>query len=301
MSDLNTEIETINNIVDKQTTTTNKLAKRELQKQDSNKVITMFNVALNDERIQALASFFQGATPRNEIRKRTGRGGGQVDFVNGYWMFRQATLLTNSRWWHEKTGIKFRPDELNPAEITVYVNVTFEDYETGKTYTHPGTGSKDVARYKEDTYKKTYVGKEQKFIDLGIDITDTTWQQEKRKQRHLFEIEHHKGEIISLGDDEKAAETDAIKKALSYFGIANDVYGHKEKKFIDPTSEEENNEDGESEEVELDVKDRYKKFGIWLKLKGLLWSEVYEILGTKEIADYEVAKQKIMEVKGIKE
>jgi hypothetical protein len=275
--------------------------KKELQKQDSKQIITMFNVALNNERTQALASFFQGATPRSEIRKREGRGGGQVDYVNGYWMFRQATLLTNSRWWHEKTGVKFRPNEENPVEITVYVNVTFEDYETGKTYTHPGTGSKDVARYKKDTYKKDWINGKAVFIDLGIDNTDTTWKQENRKQKHLFEIEHHKGEIISLGDDEKAAETDAVKKALSFFGIANDVYGHKEKKFIDPTSEEESNEDGESEEVELDVKDGYKKFGIWLKLKGLLWSEVYEILQTKEITDYEAAKVKIMEVKGIKE
>jgi len=53
------------------------------------------------------------------------------------------------------------------------------------------------------------------------------------------DIKMSSGNVIDIGDDMKAASTDALKKAASLFGLAADVYGpseknHQEENQIDP-------------------------------------------------------------------
>lgn len=258
--------------------------------------ITIFSESFNDARSKALQSFFTGITPQSAIKERAGRGGGKVKYVTGYHMIEQISLITNFRWSHKRITEEYRPNKENPIEIITDVEVTIWD-NNGNSYSHPGTGSKDVARYASDVYTKQWINGKEQFIDLGLDETDMMWQQEKRKQYHRYEIAHKRGDIISLGDDRKAAETDAIKKALSYFGIARDVYGHKEASVVDETTEEESEEAKKQREA-------VESFKRWLIHVHVRWSEVFEILGISdatEIVDFNEAQRKIIEAKGLKE
>lgn len=220
---------------------------------------TMFNSALVlREREKALKAFFEGRTPSSEIHQFEGRGKKQLDYINGYYMFRQISLITGFRWSHEKISTKFRPNESDPLEVITEVVVTIWDSD-GTKYTHPGTGSKDVARWGSD-------GKG-----------------------------HKQSDIISLGDDIKSSETDAIKKALSYFGIGNDVYGHKERTLLLGTGTDPNEQDGEIIDETLDEQDAHKLFSALLKKNHIPYSEAYQNLGTNKIENYVEAWKKLEE------
>jgi hypothetical protein len=228
--------------------------------------ITLFNSPIaKKEREKALRSLFEGHTPPSDVRKRIAGGGNEVNYVNGYWMFRQASLITGYRWSHIKLKERFRPNEEEPKEIGVDVLVTIWDNQ-GNKFEHTATGQKDVARYSKDDYKGNY----------------------------------KKGDLISIFDDIKSAETDGIKKALSYFGIANDIYGGRELQFFGNEAGEKDSESSTSLEViDYTGNDAYKGFGKWLKENGILWSEAYKILGTEIITDFKDAYEKIKKEKGL--
>jgi recombination DNA repair RAD52 pathway protein len=72
-----------------------------------------------------------------------------------------------------------------------------------------------------------------KPIEIMVKMKVTTWNKSNQPISHTAwgtkDVVYTKqGKIIALGDDLKAAYSDGIKKCLSYFGIADDVYGGKE-------------------------------------------------------------------------
>lgn len=219
--------------------------------------LSIFEAVGKKQQEQALRIWLTGRTPVKEIRKREARGGGQVNYVNTYYMTRQLSLITGMRWSSKSLQEKARPSWDNPDEVMVQVEVSYWD-NYGNAYSHTAWGSKDVARFSS--------GK-------------------------------NMGKIISLGDDLKAAESDAIKKAISYIGIADDIYGGRELSLEDLTAETPGSPVSQS-----DYKNYFVK--IISEKHKVLWSEIFTILKVKsvdEITDWKRALEEVMKAKNIKE
>lgn len=225
---------------------------------EDNKVLTLFNSGI-DKRQEAIDRLYSGETPAEFVKYRPGRGGKSVPYVEGSYMTRQMSLITGFHWSHEVIETKFRPDENNPIEVGINVRIKYWDNE-GKEYSHTAWGQKDVARYDSDSFKmdKGRIAKDEKGLSVFL---------------------HHKSDIISLFDDMKAAETDGIKKALSYFGIANDVYGKKELEVYSSETE------GERDNKEL-----------IRRIKDIMsLDKAYEILKIQSISEVEGTIEEVIE------
>jgi len=109
--------------------------------------VTIFESDQYGKDIQAaIWSLIRGRTPITEVRKRDSRGG-EVNYVNGYYMFRQASLITGFRWSSKCLREKYVPDETAPVEIGALMEVTLYD-QAGNHYSHQSWGSSEVKRYK---------------------------------------------------------------------------------------------------------------------------------------------------------
>jgi len=209
--------------------------------------LTIFEAIGKKQRIAAIQALLTGKTPEKYILTRPARGGGIAKYVNTYYMTRQVSLVTGFRWNSECLKEEFRPNKEEPVEIGAFMKVTILDG-SGNEISHYSWGQKDVARYNYDDKKGNY----------------------------------KKGDMISLFDDLKAAYSDGIKKCLSYFGIANDIYGSK---------------DYEAYEEELN--DPKKQLSKYITDKGLSYGEqVFPTLGVasfSEITDFEDALKKLKE------
>jgi hypothetical protein len=210
----------------------------------------------------AVKNLISGKTPISEVRKRDSRGG-EVNYVNGYYMFRQASLITGFRWSSKCLREKYIPSEDNPTEIGALMEVTL--YDNDKAYSHQSWGSSDVKRYAKDQFKD---GKKVHFA----------------------------GEIISLFDDLKSAYTDGNKKCLSYFGIANDIYGGRELNYF------EDQEDIEADKnpgvIVTNNTDMRTALDAYIKNKHVRYDIALSLIGVKsmnDITDYRAAYQKIKE------
>lgn len=220
---------------------------------EENKALTIFEAVADDERTKAFRNLLKGKTPITEIKQRPMRGGGTANFVNTYYMTRQISLLTGFRWKSRPLEERFYPDEKNPKEVGVKMEVTIYDKD-GNQYSHQSWGQKDIARWASD-------GKD-----------------------------HKANEPISIFDDLKAAYSDGIKKCLSYFGIANDVYGGKELEYFAT-------EEGEEGTLDMGGDQAVKAFGKFLSEKHIPVSKAIKILGISslvEIKDFKEAHDKIV-------
>lgn len=222
------------------------------------KALTIFDAIGTKERAEAIKNLLRGRTPISEIRQRPMRGGGEANYVNTYYMTRQIALLTGFRWSHTAIEDRARPNWDKPIEVGVKVEVTIWD-SNGSQYAHTAWGQKDIARYAKDNPRGNYKA----------------------------------GDIISLFDDLKAAESDGIKKALSYFGIANDIYGGKELEYFAT------DEDGDSQ-VDFGGTEAARAFGKFLSEKHVPVSKALGLLGVKslaEIKDYKEAYNVVSKAK----
>lgn len=220
---------------------------------EEEKTLTIFEAVGEKERDEAIRNLLRGKTPISEVRKRPMRGGGEANYVNTYYMTRQISLLTSFRWKSECLEERFLPNETSPKEVGAKMLVTIWD-NNGNSYSHQSWGQKDIARWTND-------GKE-----------------------------HKAGEPISIFDDLKAAYSDGIKKCLSYFGIANDIYGGKELEFF-ATDEEEDTQ------LDFSGSEAARAFGKFLSSKHIAVSKALGILGIKslaEITDYKEAHDRIV-------
>ena len=92
-----------------------------------NKLPTIFgDNSVSKHTLAAIQSLVTGKTPIGEIRKRESRGG-EVNYVNTYYMTRQASLITGFRWSSKCLQEKFRPSEEDPREIGCLMEVTLYD------------------------------------------------------------------------------------------------------------------------------------------------------------------------------
>ena len=225
------------------------------------KELTIFdNPEILKQAADAIRNLINGKTPRTEVKQREIRGGMNSNYVSTYYMTRQASLITGFRWSSEVIREKYIPDEVNPKEIGVFIKVTLYD-RNGFAYSHQSWGSAEVKRYAKVQYKDK-------------------------------EIVHQKGDIISLFDDLKAATSDAIKKCLSYFGIANDIYSGKEPEYF----AEDETESNPANITIIDVTNQRNSFDGYVRDKHIPYSKVMEILDVQsmvEVKDYAEAYKKI--------
>src|SRR4030042_139593 len=142
---------------------------------------------------EALGFLVRGKTPEDVIFERPARGGKNVPFVPGWWFIEQLNALFGWNWDFEVLDQKVEGDQ-------VWVK--------GKLTIH-GRGGAEIS--------KTQFG--------GSDVKKYAQDQQTKSGM----IAHKRGEVIDLGDDLKAAATDALKKCATLLGIARDVYGKREK------------------------------------------------------------------------
>lgn len=211
------------------------------------KVLTIFEAVGQKERNEAINNLLKGKTPLKEILQRDGRAGGIYNYVNTYYMTRQISLLTGFRWKSECLEERFLPNETAPREIGAKMLVTIWD-PGGNEYSHQSWGQKDIAR----------------------------WASEGKG--------HKANDPISIFDDLKAAYSDGIKKCLSYFGIANDIYGGKELEYFTTDDNEEGTLDFSGDQAA-------KAFGKFLLEKHIPVSKACEILKVTSLAEVKDFKE----------
>lgn len=206
--------------------------------------LTIFgdNSAFNKDIQAAIKSLINGQTPVSEIRERETRGGGTTKYVNAYYMTRQAALLTGWRWSSECLREKWWPNETDPSEIGALMQVTLYDQD-GNAFRHQSWGSAEIKKWKE--------------TGRG----------------------HIAGMPISIFDDLKSAYTDGIKKCLSYFGIANDIYGGKD------LSENYFNADQEQSIVQYSNSEARSIFDAYVRKNNVRYDIVLKLLNAQSLND----------------
>ena len=223
--------------------------------EENNTALTVFEHMDKGEVEAAIKNLITGKTPRKEIRQREIGGGRKAPYVNGYYMFRQLSLITGFRWSSECLEEKTYPDKPPHKYLGARMKVTIWD-KHGNQYSHVSWGEKPIT------------------------------------------------EGTGYFDQWKAAYTDGIKKCLSYFGIANDVYGAKDLQFL-------GSEPPETSEESIEIVDSSKSKGVvdkprieflkYLNENKILPSKVQSILGIDSIDDIEdfgKALSKVKEVVG---
>lgn len=229
----------------------------------ADKSMTIYNYfsAIRNEVKAALENLVLGRTPAEEVRSRVIRGGSKAKYVSTYYMTRMASLLTGFRWSSECLAEKYIPNESAPREIGAKMRVTIYDGE-GHSYHMEAWGQSDVKKYANNDPKGNY----------------------------------KIGDPMSIIDDMKSAYSDGIKKCLSYFGIANDVYGGKDLSYFGSETPRPGTEVIQGEV--LDVTDQYvnpsgssadikKIFMEFLAEKHITIGRACEILQVDNINDIE--------------
>lgn len=236
------------------------------------KSVTIYNYfkAVSSQAQKALENLVRGQTPIEEVRTRIIRGGGKAKYVNTYYMTRMISLITGFRWSSECLEEKYIPNESAPRELGAKMRVTIYD-DDGNKFHQESWGQSDVKKYRDNDPKGNYKA----------------------------------GDPMSIIDDMKSAYSDGIKKCLSYYGIANDVYGGKDLNYFGSETPRPGSEVVQGEV--LDVTDQYvypantgpdrkKLFTDFLSDRHITIGracEILEIENINEIDDWLVAGKKI--------
>jgi hypothetical protein len=127
---------------------------------------------------------------------------------------------------------------------------------------------------------------------LGAKMKVTIWDKLGNKFSHESWGEKPITEGTGYFDQWKAAYSDGIKKALSYFGIANDVYGGKDLEFLGEEPPETGTiielETEEEKDVKADKvisKADKTKFMMYMQRNNIPWNKVQEILSVDVIEE----------------
>lgn len=112
---------------------------------------------------------------------------------------------------------------------------------------------------------------------LGAKMKVTIWDKLGNKFSHESWGEKPITEGTGYFDQWKAAYSDGIKKALSYFGIANDVYGGKDLEFL--------GEEPPEEDTEVKPVGSRTAFMRYMQNNNIPWSKVQEIFSIDKIEE----------------
>lgn len=246
------------------------------------------------EQTKAINIILHGKTPESEVKIRKGRGGTELRYVDTYYMTHMANLVFSWRWSSEVLEESAYPDWANPKEVGARIRVTVWDKE-GNKYFHDAWGQKDVARYETVLYKRI---NDKIVTPTGEPTTDL------KKAAKVHDI----GDIISIFDDRKAAISDGIKKCLSYFGIADDVYRGKEVELYLsdlPEQQQLDEESKSSSNLQFTTSESPQQHFISFIAKyKLSFSKVFNtlgVIGINDITDYLEAERRIVKAYSLPE
>jgi hypothetical protein len=151
-----------------------------------------------EQQIKALTALVKKQTPTDVIKKRPIRGGGETDYVPGWWFVEQANALFGHLW-----SFEIVDHGIGDRQVWVKGKVTIRI--PGRRREVIGAdGTREVVETEGTTIEKYQFG--------GHDIAKSS----------------KTGETVDIGDTLKAAATDCMKKCLTQIGIAADVYGDRE-------------------------------------------------------------------------
>lgn len=144
--------------------------------------------ALNDSQINLIIA----KTPKKFVYTRPARGGGTWNYVSGSYVKKVLNLAFGFMWSFEIMEYKY---DLGIKQALVMGKLTVNLKDGGKII-------------------KTQFGR----ADLKF---KSVWNPETRKKEPT-------DETLDVGNDLKAAATDALKKCASELGVASDIYGANE-------------------------------------------------------------------------
>lgn len=198
--------------------------------------------------VNQLAFLFR-KTPKIHISKRPAKGGGEWSYVTGTYVKKVLNLMFGWDWDFEIVDEKF---DLGIGQAYVKGRLTCR------------TGGRTIV--------KMQFGR----VDIKF---KTIWVQDpKEPENPQKKIKQTTDQPLDLGNDLKAAATDALKKCAAELGIAADVYApeeYKEINFREPTSDD----------------DKLKEIELLLEVEGLTLPEderlnILRIVDQKEAIKY---------------
>ena len=162
---------------------------------------------------EALRNLVTGKTPKKVVFKRPVRGGGEVDYVPGWWFIQQANALFNHQWSHIVVDKQIGTNQVwTQDRVTVHLpGMTITERKPNGTVIETRFDPIDISK---DQFGSSDVKKYTKSAPAGKQI----------------------GDIIDIGDDLKASATEGMKKCLTGFGLAPDVYGARESAEVAQTN-----------------------------------------------------------------
>jgi hypothetical protein len=154
------------------------------------------NIILNGKQLGLLTK----KTPEKYLMKRSAKGGGEWTYVTGSYMKKVLNLMFGFNWNFEVVEYKF---DLQIKQAFVLGKLTCK------------TGGAEII-------KMQFGRADIKFINEYVPNPQKPGQTMKKQTN----------EPLDLGNDLKAATTDALKKCASEIGIASDIYGKNEFKEL---------------------------------------------------------------------
>lgn len=153
---------------------------------------------------EALRNLITGKTPKKVVFKRPVRGGGEVDYVPGWWFIQQANALFNHQWSHIVVDKQIGSNQIwTQDRVTVHL--------PGMTVTE---------RRPDGTVIETRFD--------PVDISKDQFGSSDVKKYVTAPKGKQVGDIIDIGDDLKASATEGMKKCLTGYGLAADIYGQRD-------------------------------------------------------------------------
>jgi hypothetical protein len=152
------------------------------------------NPILNAKQLNMLLA----ETPKNHIYSRPAKGGGEWDYVTGVYVKKVLNMVFGWDWSFEIKQFEYN---MQSKQCIVLGRLTVNVKE--RTIVKEQFGRSDIA------FKTEY-------------ITDAAGKGKKQPS----------DSPLDLGNDLKAATTDALKKCASELGVASDIYGGEEFKSV---------------------------------------------------------------------
>jgi len=177
-------------------------------------------------------SYLLQKTPKKHIYSRPAKGGGTWNYVTGTYIKKVLNLMFGWDWSFEIVEHKF---DLNIGQAYVLGKLTVNS--NGKSIVKMQFGRVDIKFKKELAFNE-----------------DGTPKMTKNSRGQEYQIKETSRNPLDLGNDLKAASTDALKKCASELGIASDVYAPEEFKEIKVVEDKPKN-NPEDERILLAIND----------------------------------------------
>ena len=180
------------------------ITKEELTKADNN--------MLNANQL----GFLLKKTPKSHVYKRPAKGGGQWEYVTGTYVKKVLNLMFGWDWSFEVVEYKV---DIVCKQAFVLGKLTVNS--KGRSIVKMQFGRVDIKFLKEPAFNP-----------------DGTPKMAQTRDGKSYQVKEQGTQPLDVGNDLKAATTDALKKCASELGIAADVYAPQEFKEVKILAEE---------------------------------------------------------------